>query len=267
MVDDQAPQRRKSSETLQGVTTALRALRLFAVQPQLGIREAARLLDVPPPVAQRLFKTLQAEGFISQASTRKTYSLAPTVLEMANAYLGNHDFFSLAHEEMEPLHRLSGGETVALWSESAGMRTCVVSVESNHWLRVAIRRGSASPIRTGAVDLVFRAFASPEELRQMDRVLEDLGEGLSVLPKREEMELIRQRGWVATFGASMLGTASFAAVVDSGTERFVVDVFGPEQRLRTLDFETVNGGLLRLAEDLARILTFLDRPQMPQGLT
>lgn len=72
--------------------TVLKALRILETlcsdQPDWGIRQLGRELNIDPATVYRLINTLNATGFVEQNSANKRYLLGPKVMKLSSAY--NH---------------------------------------------------------------------------------------------------------------------------------------------------------------------------------
>jgi DNA-binding IclR family transcriptional regulator len=246
-----------TATTLQGVASALRALRLMSDHKSVGVREAARLLGVTPTVAQRLLRTLVAEGFLEQSQSERTFSLTPLILEIADGFLSSQSFAALANRALEELHKFSS-ETVALYGMHDGMRSVLAEVQSRQPLRMVARVGTVSVISNSAIDQVFRAYASSDEVARIDERLAADHSGLpKSRPAAEELREVRELGWAASFGVRTPGSAAVAAPVQSD-RLYVVSVFGPADRMNTLGIERTAERTLQVAADLVRSLSWLE---------
>lgn len=244
--------------TLQGVSTALRLLRLMTQHPSVGVRETARLLDVTPTVAQRLLRTLEAEGFLHLSPSSRTYSLTPLVLEIAHAFISRQDLTSLAKHFMTELHEYSS-ETIALYSIHDGLKACIAEIQSPHTLRMVAKLGTVSTVSNGATDKVFRAFADPAGLKRINaRLREKSGAGASKgLTSPAELREVRERGWATSFGARVPGSAAVSAAVPTPNGLYVLSLFGPQPRMEQLGMDEATARLTAAARELAGALGWL----------
>ena len=60
-------------------------------QPELGVREAARLLGIPSSASGRLLSSLRNEGVLIQNPESRTYSLGGRVIRWAGIYNSTSD--------------------------------------------------------------------------------------------------------------------------------------------------------------------------------
>jgi DNA-binding IclR family transcriptional regulator len=85
--------------------TLIKALRVLDVlcceQPEWGIRELARELDIDPATVHRLVKTFHATGFVEQNSENQRYSLGAKVMKLSSAYSHRNPLPTIASKVFE----------------------------------------------------------------------------------------------------------------------------------------------------------------------
>ena len=240
-----------SSGSLQSLGRALRVLSLFTEDTALGARAVGSHLDLSPAVAHRILSTLAEVGFLEQDSTDRTYQLGWMVGQLGDAYYHTNRFHRIARQVLRELS-VSTGETAALHVLRNGYRVCLMQHESSQPLRYSIPLHAPMPVTNGATDQVLRAFASEPELEEIRIVIERATEGIekptlmgldttehlkidfdSVTEK--QLEKIRQSRYKRGLGLRESGVGSLATVVQTVSELFVLTLFGPIDRIESLD--------------------------------
>lgn len=257
----------RAGEALQGVTRALRVLRLFAHEDALGARAVGDRLDLNSAVAHRILTTLAAEGFLTQDPDTRAFKLGWAAGELGDAYYRSDAF---GHRAREVLGRLSAatGETAALQVLRDGCRVCRMQHESPQRLRYAMPLDTPMPITNGATDQVIRAFADEYEgraIRQaIDRVAAD-PETIAMMSldlpatlaadfdsvSEAQLGRVRRDGWAQGYGRRESGVGSVAVPARCNGELHVLTVFGPQDRIAATDTDQLVSLLRQAAAGLA----------------
>src|SRR5579864_9774629 len=109
---------------------AVRLLRAFTRQePELGVNELARRLDLDPATVHRLLRTMQAERFVEQDETTRKYRLGLGVLELASGLLQQRWIVGMAMPYLEELHSKTE-ETVILDVFNGAEVVCLAALNS-----------------------------------------------------------------------------------------------------------------------------------------
>lgn len=204
-------------------------------QPEMGVREAARLLDLPSSTTGRLLANMKEIGVLTQNPDSHTYSLGGKVLDWAGVYTSTLDVRKKALPIMEELSRTSR-ETISLYLLEGHERVCVERFESSQSVRIVARIGRRLPIYAGSAGKAFLAFLTPELREEILKslVLKQLTpktiSDMSVL--RQEIEKIRKVGYAVSHGEWTLGASGVAAPIldQSGEVCAVITISGPTQR-------------------------------------
>jgi DNA-binding IclR family transcriptional regulator len=125
--------------------TTIRLLREFSgKEPELGVSELARRLDLDKATIYRLLRALHAERVIEQNPETKRYRLGLAVLDLAAARLKNFQFLTHAVHEIEEL-RDAVGESVGLHVRDGHEMICLEFAEATQPVRVTFFIGERSP--------------------------------------------------------------------------------------------------------------------------
>jgi DNA-binding IclR family transcriptional regulator len=193
-------------------------------QPELGVREVARMADLSSSAAGRLMLSMKGLGILNQNPKTKTYSLGSRVLTWAGVYLTNSDIRITALPYLQELHQ-STQETISLYI-----------LESPQNVRIIARLGRRLPLYAGSAGKVFLAFMKPE---QCERILTDTP--LVPLTSKTivdldalqlELEKIRFEGYAVSRGEWLLDASGVAAPIydATGENIAVLTISGPSQR-------------------------------------
>lgn len=142
---------------------AIRLLRQFSrTEPELGVSELARRLDMDRAGAHRLLRSLLAERFIEQDPTSKLYRLGLGVLEVAAVRISQNGLADIAPPHLERL-RDAVSETVALLVPDGMEAVCLAVMESRSPVRVGYDIGERMPLHASAGGQVLLAHLAEAE--------------------------------------------------------------------------------------------------------
>ncbi|MCL6599481.1 MAG: IclR family transcriptional regulator [Alicyclobacillus macrosporangiidus] len=155
-------------ERVKNVDVALDILEYLASRDkQLGVREAARLLDVPKSTVQRIFNSLAAKGVVRLDESTRQYALDYGILKLCHGFLGGNDLSAAAGPVLRDL-RDATDASVCL-NVRVGVQTLtVLQFESRQPLRWSMRIGVPYPLNAGAGGKLLAAYSglSVDELRK-----------------------------------------------------------------------------------------------------
>ncbi|GIF63691.1 IclR family transcriptional regulator [Asanoa ishikariensis] len=226
--------------TVNGLERALDVLLLFAraPEPSLGVTEIGRRLGLSKAVVHRILTTLCSRQLVVADETSRRYGLGPASLALGRAFLDRVDVRDLARE---PMRRLSAAtdETSTLSIRVRDSRVYLDQVTPARDVKMEVRVGEPFPLHAGSSSKAFLAFL-PDEQRDAylgSGPLPALTDHTVVDPTflRDELRVIRERGYAASFGERQAGAASVAAPVfdHEGRPVAVISVCGPVERIRT----------------------------------
>jgi IclR family transcriptional regulator, KDG regulon repressor len=223
-------------EGAQSLHHAVKILDCFSQeQPELGVREVARMAELSSSAVGRLMLSMKSLGILNQNPKSKTYSLGPRVLTWAGVYLTNSDIRTTALPYLQELHQ-STQETISLYILDGSERVCIERLESPQNVRIVARLGRRLPLYAGSAGKVFLAFMKPQ---QCDLIL--ARKPLVPLTSKTivdlhalqlELENIRAQGYAVSRGEWLLDASGVAAPVYDATGEItaVLTISGPSQR-------------------------------------
>lgn len=229
----------ESKEKAQSLNRVVRILECFSQErPELGVREVARLVELPSSVTGRLMLAMKDLGVLSQNPMTRTYSVGPRVLTWAGTYLSTCDIRIVAYPYLDELHQATH-ETISLYVLDGGDRVCIERFESTQNIRfVAPRVGRRLPLHAGSAGKVMLAYL-PETAREAILTkgpLEALTECTIVDPAllRAELDKIRRQGYAVSYGEWILDASGVAAPIFDRNEEVLaaLTISGPTQRFQ-----------------------------------
>jgi IclR family transcriptional regulator, KDG regulon repressor len=222
---------------LSSVTNALRVLKSFdAHHREWGVSDLARHLGISKSSAHRLMATMTEERMLEQNGETGKYHLGLAVFDLAGAISTRYDLHEAVLGPMSELRQRSG-ETVQVAVLDGREVVYIERLDSPNTLRMFLDIGRRNHAHSTATGKVLLAYLSPSEL---DRTLKGWA-----LPKltphtitqvkklREELSLIRNRGWAENWHESEVGVVSIGAPVHARDGRVVaaLSLAGPADRI------------------------------------
>ena len=229
----------------------------FSVEkPELGVREAARLLNISPSTCGRLMSELRDEGILIQDIGSRSYSLGGRVIRWAEVYSSSSDLRKKAFPFMERIYKETN-ETVTLYIAEEFDRVCIERIESRKTVRVSEPIGTRINIFTGSGGKSILAFRSQKEI-------DNVFEYAKTLPKyenadeffsqlQEEFILIREKGYAISHGEWQADASGIGAPIFNGNGVPIgsISISGPTQRF--LDIKTLDSYAEILVKNIAEI--------------
>ena len=236
----------------------------FTVEnPELGVREAARMLNISPSSCGRLLSELRDEGILIQDMESRSYSLGGRVIRWAEVYSESSDLRKKAFPFMEEIYKQTN-ETVTLYTAEEFDRVCVERIESRKTVRVSEPIGTRINIFTGSGGKSILAFRTKEEI---DRVFEYA----RTLPKYEnaddffvqlqnEFQKIRMQGFAISHGEWQTDASGIGAPIFNGKGVPIgsISISAPTQRFLNNDIlESYSKILVQNVKNISRELGYI----------
>ena len=229
----------------------------FSIEkPEIGVREAARMLNLSPSSCGRLLSELRDEGILLQNTETRTYSLGGRVIRWAQIYTGSSDLRKKAFPYMEILNSQTN-ETVTLYIAEEFDRVCIDRIESRQTVRVSEPIGTRIKIFTGSGGKSILAFRTQEEIERVFNYARTISEYANAedffTQLKDEMQLIRMQGYAVSHGewnsdASGIGSPIFN---DKGIPIGSISISGPTQRFMNKEMLDLYAKLL--VENVSKI--------------
>ena len=234
--------------------------------PDLGVTEIASALNLSKAVVHRVLTTLAAKGLVEADEKSRRYRLGPVVLALGVAYLNQIDLRAMVMPRLRELQARTD-ETATLSLRYGWERMYVDQVTPDREVKMTVAIGRRFPLHAGSSSKALLAFLPHEEQERYfeERPLEPLTDQTitNVKKLRQDLELIRERGYASSFGERQPGAGSIAAPLlnHRGEPAASISVCGPLERFRG-EAESIAKLLLETTGDLSRQLGYLpaDRP-------
>jgi len=226
-------------------------------RPEIGVREAARLVTLSSSATGRLMASLRNLGILSQNPESKAYSLGPRVLTWAGVYTATLDLRKRALPFLEELY-VSTNETISLYILQGNDRICVERLESAQTVRIVARIGRRLPLYAGSAGKVLLAFLPEDRLREILPTLkmEPLTPNTIIDRTKLQNELveIRKRGVSVSHGEWISDASGIAApIFDQFNEPVgAISISGPTQRFTPRVIELFTPPLIHAAVEISR---------------
>ncbi len=265
----------KQAPAVQSIERAIAILKSFSAdEPELGVGELSRRLDLPKSTVFRLLSALEAGGLVSQNPETHRYRLGVDLIGLANNVIG---YPNLRHVASPHLRRLAHTlqETVSL---SILDRSDAVNVEQFVPPgRLVVRVGWVGrrmPVHAVSAGRVIIAFLPEEEVAQLlNGDLEALTPHTITDPQalRAELARIREQGYATAFEELEEGLNALAAPIRDHRSRVIasVSVSGPSSRLTPQRVSEIAPEVIRTAEQISREIgyqgTLARYPEIGEG--
>ncbi len=226
-----------SSDGLSSVRNAARLLKVFrSREPELGVSELARRLELGKSSVHRVLTTLMAEGLVEQNPTTGGYRLGIVMFELGEAVRVHMDLHAAAGPILAAL-REQTRESCQVGILDGSDVVYVDRLESSQTLRLFTETGRRVPANCTSSGKILLAHLDDTDLA---RVLDDAP--LTALTPRtitdrtlllDELATSRRRGWAEAVEEREIGVVSVAAPVrDSrGAVVAAISIGGPLARL------------------------------------
>lgn len=189
--------------TLKTLGVALDVLSLFTKEnPEWGLRELSRKINLNHTVVHRILKTYESKGFLSQDSFTKKYELGTKLFDLLSAIQARVKLSDLVLPIMEELS-LDIKESVFLtWREGFDGVTVEIS-ESSQQIKFAVTNGTKTPLYVGASCKVIMAFLDVTEQLEVIKNGTKKYTNKTLVEKDEiikNLEQIKELGWCYSEG-------------------------------------------------------------------
>jgi DNA-binding IclR family transcriptional regulator len=248
---------------LRSVTRALRSLELIGEAGELGVTELGRRLGVHKATASRLASTLAEHGFVERDPVTERYRLGFALVALAGSAMSNLDLVRTARPVLEDLAErtretvnlgVMAGDAVVYLDQVTGTR----SIVAVNWV------GRRTPLHDTSNGKVLLAYANEADVeRVLSRPLERATPSTICDPGelREQLALVRERGWAQTLEELEEGLNAVAAPVRDagGTVVSALSVSGPAFRMPEVDLPRIARTTVDAAAAISQRLGYVHR--------
>ena len=244
------------------VDRALMILSLFSISENesLGVTEIAGKTGLSKAVVHRILSSFLVNGFVETDEFRR-YRLGTSALYLGLAYLDRLDIGNLARPVIESLSKATN-ETSTLSIRIGSSRVYIDQVTPDRDVKMVVQLGKPWPLHAGASSKAFLAFLDEDRIDEyLSGPLEQLTTSTITSQEalREEIAVIRRKGFAISDGERLEGAASVAAPVLGldGQPVAVISVSGPAERLMS-QFSSAARLLVAATTDLSKRTGYLD---------
>ena len=247
----------------QSISRAIAILDCFRdIQPELGVREIARQVELHPSTVGRLLVTLTSLGILNQDKDTQKYRMGSKVLRWGAVYTSNMDLRLEARPYMEELHKQTK-ETIHLDIPDGTTRICIERVESSQSLRWVARIGERKPYYASAGGKVMLAYFSPtlqsEILKNepIEQLTAKTTTNLKLL--KQEFDLIRDRGYSISEGERVEGVSCVAAPIFDASNKIIgaITISGPTTRFSAKKIQEYGQLLIQATGKISQAMGYI----------
>ena len=251
---------------IQSVKRALDILSLFTPsQPSLGVKEIAKQMGLAKPTAHGLVQTLADEGFLSQCTESRKYTLGLRVYELGS-YVSSHlRVNQIGGTAARRLSRQTGlMARIGIWDRGRVLVT--LNVFPNDDPLPFVNLGPKVPAYCSAIGKAMLSAFSEEELEgYLSQVtLEPLTPNTITTPSilKEEIQAIRTHGVSRESEEYIMGLACIGAPLydSSGRAEAAISVSGGPDLFARKDLDSLTTAVLRTAGEISFALGYAPMP-------
>jgi len=254
----------RQHSTLSSVRNAARLLKEFSYgSREIGVTELSRRLGIGKSTAHRLLHTLAEERLLERDPYTGAYRLGLAMYELGSVVSAHTDIHEACSPVIDEL-RNATRETVQVGVLDGREVVYVERRESPQAIRLFGRVGHRNDAYCTSTGKVLLAHLPSERLETML-----IGWELSphtpftitdMNRLRQQLDLVRQRGWAEQVNETEMGAASIAAPIRNGLGEVVaaLSVAGPAQRLQGDSLKRFARPTLDAAQAISRRMGFRD---------
>lgn len=213
----------------QSVARALEILDALSRAGQsMGVRDVARMVGLPPSIAQRLLATLASYEFAEQDSERK-YGIGPRAFAVGNAFIGSN---VLAREALNELQRLADDRQLNGYLGVLRNNAVVylLACQSSGPIAINVRAGAETQLHSTALGKALLADLPEEEARRLlgkepfaRQTPHTKTRFSALLP---DLQQARRAGYAISDEENLIGVYAVGAVIRDWTGQVVAALSG-----------------------------------------
>ena len=251
-----------SQSHIQSIQRAVDILRCFnEVEPELGVMEISRRLDLHKSTVSRILSTLQHEGLVSQNPQTDKYRLGLGLISLAGVALGRLDVRGAAQPYLNHLVEVTQ-ETINVTVLDGTECVNVERVASPRPIRYVGWIGRRTPLHCTAAGKAILAFTPPEQRQALiqlplPRYTDNTITDKAIL--EEALAQVCQDGYALAQEEFEEEFSAIAAPIFNHRREAVgaIAVSGPTYRLSSEQFESFVETLLETTHKVSAELGFL----------
>ena len=225
-----------------------------------GISDTARELEMDKSAVQRIFQTLQGEGYLEKAPNTSRYRLTLKLWELGSPLISRHELRRNVHPILRYGAKVSGFTAFFTWADFPEI-VYLDKVEGIHGRTYTAEPGMRNPIwltAGGKAVLGHLPASAIDELVDVTRTRPDLppidDDRLAAL--KNELVEIQRRNFAASEGGTMPNINSVAAAVwhDNPEPVGSVILTADNVNMPAADFDSFGATVVSMAEEATRAL-------------
>ncbi len=217
---------------IQSVERAVKALLLFLEDDsELGIKDFARLLDLPKPTIYSIVNTLTAHNVLEQNPDNSKYHLGPVVFRLGLQYLRHQDFLSTMIVWIERL-AFKFRKSVNVCMLVSSQVVVVHKIDPDEVVISYPNVGASVPAHNTANGKVLLAFSDKEtQAKILDRSTLDRSTEYTITDKKalkKELERVKSLGVGHSREEGVIGVSSVAGPIFNHNNQIIASfsIFG-----------------------------------------
>lgn len=222
---------------IQVLDRAFQALDELSRQEEgLGVTELAERLGLHKSTAHRIVMVLESGRFVEKNPASGKYQLGSRLMELGLSVLSRLDVYEVARPHLRTLVAATG-ETAHMGVLRDGEVVSLVYVQSSQTLTTPTTVGARTPLHCSSIGKAILAFSAEPEVDTYlrGRTLKPYTKNTLASAKRfrEDLELIRQRGYSLDNEEREMGLRCVGAPVWDGSGQVVaaISIAGPVFRI------------------------------------
>lgn len=249
-----------TQDQVNSVNKAFDILKLFHKQPELGITEIARLMDMAKGSVYRFVTTLKKLGLLEQNPDNEKYRPAVGLLELSNLYMSHLDWRAVARPFMEFLSEKTHEDILLAVLDKLNI-VYVDKIEGKQMLRMVSQIGPQRPAHCTGTGKVLLSMLDQEQLLELysgyeipqytEYTITNLNDLFA------ELDMIRKRGYAFDNEEYELGVVAVGAAFQgmNGETLGALSVSGPSFRIKKEEkMDEIAGLVLDACNEISRRL-------------
>jgi DNA-binding IclR family transcriptional regulator len=211
------------------VDRALRVLEAFLVgEPELGVLELSRQLELDKSVIHRILATLVRRRFLEQDPATRRYQVGLRVWELGQRYLAGHQLEDLAEKELTRVIARHPYATAYLATLDGGDVVVLTTLRGPGPINVYIDPGTRMPAEVTATGRALLAHLPEVQMTRLVNKRRQAGLGgraaIGLKELAKELALVRYQGYSISRGEYAPGIGTVAVAVRGGVGQPVVSL-------------------------------------------
>ena len=226
---------------------------LASSDQQLGVREAARILDMPKSTVHRIFSSLLAKGVVKLDERSKQYQLDFGIVRLCHGFLENNDLISASSPILRTI-RDDTDETVCLNVRVGFQSIPVLQFESREPIRWTLRVGVPQPLNLGAGGKLLLAFSDFAD----QTIVNQFASAWSQMKSQqflEELKTIRDKRYAVSHAELNPGVTALSVPIFSHREVVAgIGLYGLDSRITDSVISSYLDKMFKAASQISHML-------------